>query len=181
VEKSTNRCATATRGRCRRRHKTKTLFERKSKSPKPSSGDCVNRLAQPSSLGMEARSTIRWQHRLKREHPTCTERTKSLNKECGWKGGDSGDSAGEKPCSTKSEEPLDSDRPSHGRRLHSLRIGQPGVTVAYKKDGTRLLQRLIGSTQYKVLGVNGREYPGKVFFGRFRTVFLLFRCQKMLL
>ena len=23
---------------------------------------------------MEERSTIRWQHRLKREHPTCTER-----------------------------------------------------------------------------------------------------------
>ena len=41
------------------------------------------------------RSTIRWQHRLKREHPTCTER-KPLNKECGWKGGDSGNSAGRK-------------------------------------------------------------------------------------
>src|SRR5271157_3446236 len=38
---------------------------------------------------MEPRSTIRWQHRLKREHPTCTERTKSLTEECGWKGGDS--------------------------------------------------------------------------------------------
>ena len=41
------------------------------------------------------RSTIRWQHRLKREHPTCTER-KPLNKECGWKGGDSSNSAGRK-------------------------------------------------------------------------------------
>ena len=35
--------------RCRRLHKTKTLFERKSQSLKPSSGDCVNRLAQLSS------------------------------------------------------------------------------------------------------------------------------------
>src|SRR6202035_3581182 len=45
---------------------------------------------------MEPRSIIRWQHRLKREHPTCTERTKALIEECGWKGGDSGDSAGKK-------------------------------------------------------------------------------------
>jgi hypothetical protein len=28
---------------------------------------------------------------------------KSLNKECGWKGGDSGNSAGEKPCPTKNK------------------------------------------------------------------------------
>ena len=40
------------------------------------------------------RSIDRWQHRLKREHPTCTERTKALIEECGWTGGDSGDSAG---------------------------------------------------------------------------------------
>ncbi len=45
---------------------------------------------------MEPRSINRWQHRLKREHPTCTERTKALIEECGWKGGDSGDSAGKK-------------------------------------------------------------------------------------
>ena len=31
---------------------------------------------------------------MKREHPTCTERSKALIEECGWKGGDSGDSAG---------------------------------------------------------------------------------------
>jgi hypothetical protein len=54
---------------------------------------------------MEARSIIRWQHRLKREHPTCAER-KSLAEECGWKGGDSGDSAGEKTLSNeKTKEP----------------------------------------------------------------------------
>ena len=39
---------------------------------------------------------LRWQHRLKREHPTCTERNKIAHLECGWKGGDSGDSAGKK-------------------------------------------------------------------------------------
>src|SRR5216684_4220626 len=55
---------------------------------------------------MEARSIIRWQHRLKREHPTCTERTKSLNEECGWKGGDSGDWAGEKTLSNKKNEQI---------------------------------------------------------------------------
>ena len=42
----------------------------------------------------------RWQHRLKRERPTCTERNQSLL-ECGWKHGDSGHSAGEKPCPPK--------------------------------------------------------------------------------
>jgi hypothetical protein len=42
---------------------------------------------------MEKRSFNRWQHRLKREHPTCTERIDSLIDECGWKGGDSSSSA----------------------------------------------------------------------------------------
>jgi hypothetical protein len=69
----------------------------------------------------DRRSTNRWQHRLKREHPTCTERITSLLEECGWKGGDSGgDSAEKKPCPTKERQNrLDSDRPSHGRRFHS--------------------------------------------------------------
>jgi hypothetical protein len=51
-------------------------------------------------------------HRAKRIAP----------RECEWKHGDSGNSAGrEKPCPTKRQKnPLDSDRPSHGRRLHSL-------------------------------------------------------------
>jgi hypothetical protein len=36
----------------------------------------------------------------------------------GWR--QCNDSAGEKPCPTKNKSnPLDSDRPSHGRRLHS--------------------------------------------------------------
>jgi len=39
----------------------------------------------PSKGG--TRSITRWQHLLNRVHPTCTERP-SLNKECGWKGGD---------------------------------------------------------------------------------------------
>ena len=75
-------------------------------------------IAWPTSiLEMEERSTIRWQHRLKREHLTCTER-KSLTEECGWKGGDSGDSAERKNLVQRKNKknPLDSDRPSHGRR-----------------------------------------------------------------
>jgi hypothetical protein len=37
----------------------------------------------------EQRSITRWQHLLNQVHPPCTERP-SLNKECGWKGGDRG-------------------------------------------------------------------------------------------
>src|SRR6516162_3799069 len=37
----------------------------------------------------------RWQHLMNREHPTGTER-KSLNYECGWKGGDRGGLAARK-------------------------------------------------------------------------------------
>src|SRR5260370_42587347 len=41
---------------------------------KPSSGDCVIALAQrPLRDRVEGRYN-RWQHRLNREHPTCTER-----------------------------------------------------------------------------------------------------------
>jgi hypothetical protein len=48
----------------------------------------------PSQKGKQ-RSITRWQHLLKREHLTGTER-KSLNYECGWKGGDRGGLAGRK-------------------------------------------------------------------------------------
>jgi hypothetical protein len=38
-------------------------------------------IAWPTSIvEMHERSIIRWQHRLKRERPTCTERTKSLTR-----------------------------------------------------------------------------------------------------
>jgi hypothetical protein len=43
---------------------------------------------------MEERSIIRWQHRLKRETLNL-HRAKKLTEECGWKGGDSGESAEE--------------------------------------------------------------------------------------
>src|SRR4029077_20858629 len=54
---------------------------------------------------MKPRSIIRWQHRLNREHPTCTER-QSLIEECGWKGGDSGDSAGKKQHDQQIPKPI---------------------------------------------------------------------------
>src|SRR5215831_3479439 len=48
-------------------------------------------------------------------------RAKIAPRECGWKHGDSGHSAGEKLWLRKrTQNPLDSDRPSHGRRFHSL-------------------------------------------------------------
>jgi hypothetical protein len=44
-----------------------------------------------------------------------------LIKECGWKDGDSGDSAQkENACATKKKNCLDSDRPSHGRPCHNF-------------------------------------------------------------
>src|SRR2546423_3573648 len=49
-------------------------------------------------------------------------RAKIAHQECGWKGGASGDSAERKSCLTKTNHRLDSDRPSHGRQLHQLRI-----------------------------------------------------------
>src|SRR4029077_11584261 len=61
----------------------------------------------------------------KRERPTCTERNQSLLRECGWKHGDSG-KLGRRDKSLSNEKqnkPLDSDRPSHGRRFRSEPFG----------------------------------------------------------
>ncbi len=73
-------------------------------------------IAWPTSmLEMEERSPIRWQHRLKREHPTGTER-RIAHGECGWKGG--GSSGGRvlesTPTGSQSEGFLSSRR--NGRR-----------------------------------------------------------------
>ena len=117
-----NRCAIASREHCRPQPKVKIFYERKSKKKeqKPKRRVPVTAsIAWPTSIReMDERSKIRWQHRLKREHPTGTER-RSLLEECGWKGGDSG-LLGERAnlCPTKKQKnSLDSDRPSHGRRL----------------------------------------------------------------
>src|SRR5207237_5093669 len=68
---------------------------------------------------MEERSPIRWQHRLKREHPTCTER-KSLIESADGRVATVATRPERKPCPTKTKtNSLDSDRPSHGRRLRS--------------------------------------------------------------
>ena len=79
--KYTNRCTTVTRQRCRRQHKVKIFLGRK--KPKTQSRVPVTALmAWPRSHIQEQshRATIRWQHRLKRERPTCTERNDSLLK-----------------------------------------------------------------------------------------------------
>src|SRR5580700_11358875 len=95
MERLTNRYATAIRARCRPPHKSKAILERKSKNrteeQKPKRRVPVTALiAWPSfHLRWKQRSKIRWQHRLKREHPTGTER-KYAQQECGWKGSDSG-------------------------------------------------------------------------------------------
>jgi len=98
---------------------------------------------------MDERSPNRWQHRLNREHPTCTGRIKLAHRECGWKGGDSGDSAAEKPCPTKNKiKSLDSDRPSHGRRLHS----EPHLRVHECYCDTKRDKRILSDE-------GGKEYP----------------------
>jgi len=68
-----------------------------------------------------------WRYQVAAPAETRTPNLHRANKiaprECGWKDGVSGDSAKEKACPTKIQKnPLDSDRPSHGRRLHSLRL-----------------------------------------------------------
>jgi hypothetical protein len=61
--------------------------------------------------------------------------------ECGWKGGDSGDSAERKSCLTKTNHRLDSDRPSHGRAF-TLRTRSMSEMVLYQQLslGNRLLR-----------------------------------------
>ena len=102
-----NRCAIASREHCRPQPKVKIFSERKSKKKeqKPKRRVPVTAsIAWPTSIReMDERSKIRWQHRLKREHPTGTER-RSLLEECGWKGGDSGLlGARENLCPTKNK------------------------------------------------------------------------------
>jgi len=71
-----------------------------------------------SILKMEASSIIRWQHRSKRELPTCTERT-SLTKECGrTDGGRGAPQSGKVRRERKSS--LTTDRPFHGKPFHQL-------------------------------------------------------------
>jgi hypothetical protein len=53
----------------------------------------THRLGLGSAFGRHRRSIIRWQHRLNRERPTCTERQRFAPRECAWKHGDSGYSA----------------------------------------------------------------------------------------
>jgi hypothetical protein len=84
---------------------------------KPTSKSCPGR--EETKAQSRVGGPIRWQHRLKRERPTCTERP-IAPRECGWKHGHSGDSAEEQPLfKRKNKNSLDFDRPSHGRRLHS--------------------------------------------------------------
>ena len=125
----TNRCTTAVPGRCPRwpkkrpNQKPKAPGKGKPKAHTPSSGDCVESLAQLSFPGMEERSTNRWQHRLQRERPTCTQRKRSLTKSADGRMASAATRQRKKPCPTKNQKnPLDSDQPSHGRRSHTLRI-----------------------------------------------------------
>src|SRR5262249_25404572 len=123
--------------------KVNLLQQPVNKAKTPSSGD-GNRLAQlPSEDGRRGRKT-HWHHRLKRERPTCTERNSIAHEECGWKDGNSGDSARENCVAQKTKSnTLDSDRPSHGRRFHQLRqhgIRHPQLEPGYnsRTDGSFL-------------------------------------------
>ena len=90
------------------------------------------------------RAPIRWQHRLNRERPNCTGANGSLPRECEWKHGDSGYSAGEKSLSHKKRKNLlDSDRPSHGRPLHVLTEGQFTIFTIQAFSGCALFGSLV--------------------------------------
>jgi hypothetical protein len=94
---------------------TKSFPERKAKAPKPSSGDCVHRQAH-FHRKVKRRPIIRWQHRLKRERPTCTERKPLTKSADGRVATVVTTRRRKKYCPTKKQQnPLDSDRPSHGR------------------------------------------------------------------
>ena len=99
-----SRCTTATSERCRPLHKIKIFHERKSKSPKrrvPVTAlmawprlDSVR--AEPkgaNQMAASAETRTPNMHRAKRIAP----------RECGWKHGDSGDSAGEKTVINKNQ------------------------------------------------------------------------------
>jgi hypothetical protein len=95
--------------------KSKSSEEGKDKSPKPSFGDCDNGLARLPSW-MEIKVDNQVAAPTETRTPNLHRANRSLNEECGWKGGDRGDSGEKKPCPTKKQKnPLDSDRPSHGR------------------------------------------------------------------
>ena len=94
-------------------------------SHKPSSGDCVIALAQRPLRDRGEGRTNRWQHRLNREHPTCTERRNAHTRVRmeGWRHKQLGIP---KSCSHRKkmntfpqQKRIDTDRPSHGRAMHS--------------------------------------------------------------
>ncbi len=110
--------------RCRWQHKGKIIL-RKEKTKAQSRVPVTASIAWPRfyRLRWKGRSIIRWQHRLKRERPTCTERTKSLIESADGRVATVATRREKKPCPTKKQKnPLDSDRPSHGRRLHKLAL-----------------------------------------------------------
>src|SRR5262250_525265 len=76
----------------------------------------------PSSLfdGWEVRSPIRWQHRLQREHPTCTERRSLTQSADGRVATVSADGMTTLLSNKNAKKLLDSNRPSHGSPLHFL-------------------------------------------------------------
>src|SRR5260370_40939617 len=82
-----------------------------------------------SILGMEREVDNQVAAPAETRTPNLHRAKESLIEECGWKGGASGDSAGEKPCPTKKQtDPLDSDRPSHGRPWSAGSRPKPSLT-----------------------------------------------------
>jgi hypothetical protein len=71
--------------RRKRTYKKEERWHPNSRAQPPRSGDCDR--SWTSFLRKRERGRLPGQHLLNRVDPTCTER-QSLNKECGWKGGD---------------------------------------------------------------------------------------------
>ena len=103
----------------------------KRQKPKPSSGDCVNRRAEYFFTLQEQnhRAPNRWQHRLNRERPMCTERNKSLLESADGSMATVATRREKKRCLSKTDKNrLDSDRPSTGKAF-TLRTSTSGVNA----------------------------------------------------
>ena len=129
---------------------------------------------------MKGRSN-RWQHRLNREHPTCTERWKA-HSECGWKGGDKMrlgvqnrvTSARRWTCPHHRKKRVDTDRPSHGRAMHSLSTDSP---ISNEKTFLYLPIRL-SFAQSRVIGNFALNFPITPFCGSYELAGLFPSCRQ---
>jgi hypothetical protein len=84
--------------------KTKSSQEEERQKPKPSSGDCVNRLAQVPLSRAEPQGAKQMAAPAEPRTPNMHRAKRIAPRECGWKHGDSGHSAGEENVPNKNRQ-----------------------------------------------------------------------------